>query len=209
MTWKTFRKVVELTGGLKARLVVDELIPRIAWSLHEACGTEVLFYVRRVADETYGRGEPPQVTFYLIVNDPFKDIYIPLQRVSSSDVKVGEPAPLEYSYAVVHTHPPGVKGFSRVDKEYINTNHVVSLLVESGRVADARVTLSMGDVVAQVKPEVIVARRKASLALKLKGVKGVRSASPGEGLIKCYAEEVARRLLAMSQGRIDGCSATS
>jgi len=208
VSWKTFVRVVDLSGGLRVKLVVDELIPYIAWALHEACQTEVLFYVRKVLEERISEGDPPQLTLYLVLKDPLKDLYIPNQKVSSADVKVSETAPLEFGYAVVHTHPPGIKGFSNVDKEYINVNHVISVLVESGVVADARVTLSMGDLVAQVKPEIVVARRRASLTLKIRGVKSLKSPEPGEGLIRCYARELAMKLLAASPGRIEGCRAS-
>lgn len=208
MSWRTFGRVIDLNGGLRVKLVIDELVPRIAWALHEACGTEVLFYVRKVLEERLGRGNPPQLTLYLMLGDPLKDLYIPAQKASSADVKVKEPVPLEFSYAVVHTHPPGVRSFSSVDREYINVNHVISVLVESNEVADARVTLSMGDLVAQVKPEILVVRRRANLSLKIKGVKGVRSLEPGEGLIRCYARELAMKLLAVSPGRIEGCRAS-
>jgi hypothetical protein len=208
VSWRTFGKVLELNGGLRVKLVVDELVPHLAWALHEACGTEILFYVRKVVEESVGKGDPPQLTLYLIIEDPSRDVYIPVQRASPADVKVEEPAPLEYSYAVVHTHPPGVKSFSSVDKEYINVNHVVSVLVESGEVTDARVTLNLGGLVAQVKPEVIVARRRASFSLRVRGVRGVRALRGGEGLIRCYAKELATRLLSESAGRIRGCKAS-
>ncbi len=208
MSWRTFGRVLDLNGGLMVKLVVDELIPYIAWALHESCGTEVLFYVRKVVEEHVSKGDPPQLTLYLVLRDPLKDLYIPDQKASSADVKVKSSAPLEFSYAVVHTHPPGVKSFSSVDKEYINVNHVISVLVESGDVVDARVTLSMGDLVAQVRPEIIVARRKASLSLKIRGVKSIRSSEPSEGLIRCYARELAMKLLTTSPGRIEGCRAS-
>ena len=82
----------------------------------------------------------PEFLVYLRFNDNLynlglevlNDVYIPKQAVSYGSVDVtGESEDGGYD-AVLHKHPRGIKNFSYVDEESINSNHDISILVISG-----------------------------------------------------------------------------
>ncbi len=208
MTWKIFERILEAPHRIEVSLVVDGLIPALAWAMHEACGTEVLFYVKRTVEEDYEpSGDGARLTLYLVVKDPARDIHVPRQRASEHDVEVADPPPLEYSYAVVHTHPRGVTRFSSTDKEYINVNHPVSVLVESGRVADAVVSLGLGSTVIQARPRVEVAERRFVVQALLPGGRSVETPLPSDAILKAYVDHILRHQLSGALERIEGCKA--
>ena len=204
MTWKIYERIAEAPSQIRLELVVDELVPVLAWSLHEHCGTEVLFYIRRVVEEDMDP-DGGRIRFYAVISNPEEDVYIPRQRVSEYDVEVVDPPPLEYGYAVVHTHPKGVQRFSSTDREHINVNHPISILVESGRVSDACISLGVGQLVVQARPEVSVARRMVSLRIALPGGRTIEAPAPENALIKYYASYLVRGPLAQGLERIEGC----
>ncbi len=204
MTWKIYERVAEAPSQIKLELVVDELVPLLAWSMHEYCGTEVLFYIKKTVEEDLDSGGG-RIRFYAVISDPAEDVYIPRQRVTEYDVEVVNPPPFEYGYAVVHTHPRGVQRFSNTDREHINVNHPVSILVESGRVSDASISLGVGQLVLQARPEVTIARRRVSLRVALPDGRSIEAPAPADALIKYYASHLVKGPLAGGFERIEGC----
>ncbi|MEB3846457.1 MAG: hypothetical protein GSR74_00595 [Desulfurococcales archaeon] len=160
MSWRAYEKIALASSPLRIEVVVDDILVSAVWGLHEYCGTEVLIYARMPREpEIAADGEKgSRITYYVVAASPGDDLVVPRQKASAAEVEVLEPPPSARDYAVIHTHPPGVKRFSGTDREYININHPVSLLIESGSVVDAVVTFSQGPLVLQVRPSVILAR---------------------------------------------------
>ncbi len=176
MSWSLYQHILELGSRIRFILVVDKNLIEIVWSLHEYCGTEVLAYIRRVKDPMIinNNGETT-IVYYVLVPNPFRDIYIPRQSVSQSEVKVLEPLKIDspYKYAVIHTHPKGVSRFSKTDKEYLNVNHVVSLLAENKQLKDASIQLASDNTSYQVRPEVQLVQPSLSIRYSLSFIKEV------------------------------------
>lgn len=172
MEWTGFREVYMAGDTVGFDLVVDELVVRLADLLHRRAGREVLFYMKMTVPPVYRDG---RMRFYVgFKGDPVDEVYIPRQVASAVEVRSLEPDyPPSYSYAVVHTHPPGVDRFSRVDVEGVNVNHTVSLVVTEGRLADAVVSFNLSGYIVEARPRVTVARRRLVLS----------SLAPGFGLV--------------------------
>lgn len=172
MEWTGFREVYMAGDTVGFDLVVDELVVRLADLLHRRAGREVLFYMRMTVPPVYRDG---RMRFYVgFKGDPVSEVYLPRQVASAVEVRSLEPDyPPSYSYAVVHTHPPGVDRFSRVDVEGVNVNHTVSLVVTDGRLADAVVSFNLSGYIVEARPRVTVAHRRLVLS----------SLAPGFGLV--------------------------
>ena len=160
MSWRAYERIELASSPLRIEVVVDEVLVKAIWGLHEYCGTEVLVYARMPrGPEIVADGEKgSRITYYVVAASPGDDLVVPRQKASAVEVEALEPPPSAKDYAVIHTHPPGIRRFSGTDREYINTNHPVSLLIEGGSVVDAAVTFSQGPLVLQVRPSVVLAR---------------------------------------------------
>ncbi len=157
MSWRSFEKILVLSGKLNYILLVDKALVDIIWLIHNYCGTEVLAYIRKIKEpEPKNKPDRTDIIYYVLTPNPFKDIHIPNQKASRTEVKVLDPKLPDpsYNYAVIHTHPQGVSRFSQIDREYINANHVVSILIENGTVKDASISFLQGKTSIQVTPEI-------------------------------------------------------
>ncbi len=84
----------------------------------------------------------PEFLLYMCFDEELADkydievlstIYVPKQKVTYASVKVADDEENRYGDAVLHKHPSGVNSFSYTDKDNINANHDISILVISGK----------------------------------------------------------------------------
>jgi proteasome lid subunit RPN8/RPN11 len=201
LSWKGFRDIFLSGDELGFDLVVDELVIALASFLFEKFKREVLFYVKMTKPPFFdGR----RLVFYLGFKENIMDeVFIPRQESSFIHVKVVEnDFPPDFLYAVVHTHPPGIRRFSRIDIETINVNHVVSLVVADGKPVDASISFGFNGYIVEARPRVLVAERRLVLSETEHGFGSLVLNGVSEGLIESILASALKEAREKIVGRV-------
>lgn len=84
----------------------------------------------------------------LIVSDEY---YIPKQTVSGASIDFDDDDGGPEWNGVIHKHPSGCTGFSGTDDGSINSNHLFSLLFESGQIKSGEINLTVKEILGRIR----------------------------------------------------------
>jgi len=136
MSWDSGLRVLHDCKCLCVPRVIEILIDPETYQVIEYVRSKVdsnEFLIYLTAYEVERSGE--KVVYYV------KDWYIPKQKVTSTSVNVEESDVVLKFNTVLHYHPfsHGNSSFSSTDYEYVNSNHMISLLLDRSGITRATI----------------------------------------------------------------------